>query len=473
MNLNAIDAAMICKTIEIIRAMSLTMESRYYHTKIEVNLSKSLTGRDKIKAFFTTFGNSKPAFMKVLYNLGILLFTALAHLISPFNSRASLWVNGRKRWAEKIGDNIKPGDRTIWVHCASLGEFEQGRPVIEAIRKELPVFKLLITFFSPSGYEIRKNYENADCISYLPPDTPGNAAKFLNLVKPEMVIFVKYEFWNNYISALYRNKIPLYLISGIFRPGQHFFKWYGSFFRAILEKFERIFVQDQRSLDLLSGIGIEKVTLAGDTRFDRVVQIAGSAGSIPQLEQFRGSEKLFLAGSSWRQDEEIVAEYINRFPDRMKWIFAPHEIDTSNIERLEKLFKVKYARFSEYTEVSSEARVLIIDNIGMLSSAYRYAYIAAIGGGFGKGIHNILEPACWGIPIVFGPNHEKFREAVDLKKRGGAKSFLTFDEFKRILDLWLTDSELYTNSAAMSAKYVKENTGATEIIIKGIVKKRY
>jgi 3-deoxy-D-manno-octulosonic-acid transferase len=409
--------------------------------------------------------------MKVLYNLGILIFSALAHLISPFNSRASFWVKGRKKWAEKIAEKIKSGDRVIWIHCASLGEFEQGRPVIEAIKKKMPVFKIVITFFSPSGYEIRKNYNNADCISYLPSDTPGNAAKFIDLVKPEFVIFVKYEFWNNYISALYKNKIPLYLISGIFRPGQHFFKWYGSFFRSMLRKFEIIFVQDQRSFDLLSGIGIENVYLAGDTRFDRVVQIAGTSRVIQKLEHFRGNEKLFLAGSSWQQDEEIIAEYINSFPLRMKWVFAPHEIDKSNIERLEKLIKVKHVRFSEYSERSADARVLIIDNIGMLSSAYRYAYIAAIGGGFGKGIHNILEPACWGIPVLFGPKHENFKEALDLLATGAAKSFLTFDDFRRILDLWLSDEKKYTNSAEMASKYVKENAGATEIIIKEILEK--
>jgi 3-deoxy-D-manno-octulosonic-acid transferase len=409
--------------------------------------------------------------MKLLYNLGILIFSVLAHIASPFNSRASLWVKGRKKWAEKIAEKIKSGDRVIWIHCASLGEFEQGRPVIEAIKKKMPVFKIVITFFSPSGYEIRKNYNNADCISYLPSDTPGNAAKFIGLVKPEFVIFVKYEFWNNYISMLYKNKIPLYLISGIFRPGQHFFKWYGSFFRSMLRKFEIIFVQDQRSFDLLSGIGIENVYLAGDTRFDRVVQIAGTSRVIQKLEHFRGNEKLFLAGSSWQQDEEIIAEYINSFPLRMKWVFAPHEIDKSNIERLEKLIKVKHVRFSEYSERSADARVLIIDNIGMLSSAYRYAYIAAIGGGFGKGIHNILEPACWGIPVLFGPKHENFKEALDLLATGAAKSFLTFDDFRRILDLWLSDEKKYTNSAEMASKYVKENAGATEIIIKEILEK--
>jgi 3-deoxy-D-manno-octulosonic-acid transferase len=399
--------------------------------------------------------------MKVLYNLGILIFSALAHFASLFNSRASLWVKGRKKWAEKIEEKINSGDRVIWIHCASLGEFEQGRPVIEAIKNELSQFKIMLTFFSPSGFEIRKNYEKADCISYLPSDTPGNATKFINLVRPEYVIFVKYEFWNNYISELYKSKIPLYLISGIFRQDQHFFKWYGSFFRGMLFKFEKIFVQDQNSFDLLSGIGIEKVGLAGDTRFDRVVQIAGTARDIPKLEYFRGNEKLFLAGSSWKHDEEIIAEYINNYPLRMKWVFAPHEIDRSNIDRLEKLFTVKTVRFSEYVENDDNARVLIIDNIGMLSSAYRYAYIAAIGGGFGKGIHNILEPACWGIPVTFGPRHDKFREAVDLIYRGGARSFNSSDEFKQILDSWLDDEKSYMTSAAAAAKYVKENTGAT------------
>jgi len=420
---------------------------------------------------FITFGNSKKVFMKVLYNVGILIFSALVHFAALFDSRASRWVKGRKKWEEKITDKISPGDRIAWVHCASLGEFEQGRPVIEAIKREIPSLKILLTFFSPSGYEIRKNYDNADCISYLPLDTPDNANKFINLVNPEFVVFVKYEFWNNYISALYRKGIPLYLISGIFRPGQHFFKWYGSFFRGMLKKFEKIFVQDQRSLDLLSGIGIERVILAGDTRFDRVVQIAGTAKPIRRIEQFMGSEKLFLAGSSWRPDEEIIAEYINSYPLSMKWVFAPHEVDMPNIERLEKLLKVKHVRFSEFTEASADARVLIIDNIGMLSSAYRYAYIAAIGGGFGKGIHNILEPACWGIPVIFGPKFENFKEAVDLLATGSARSFTTFDEFKEIMDLWLSEEKIYTNSARLASDFVKENTGATEIIMQEIIAK--
>jgi len=409
--------------------------------------------------------------MRILYNLGIRIFELAAHLLVPFNSKASLWVKGRERWAEKIAEKIRPGARTVWIHCASLGEFEQGRPVIEAIRKEDPSVKIVLTFFSPSGYEIRKNYDKADYVAYLPSDTPRNAIKFIGLLSPEYVIFVKYEFWNNYISELYKRKIPLYLISGIFRPTQHFFRWYGSFFRDMLRKFEKIFVQDQKSVDLLSGIGIEKVALAGDTRFDRVVQIAGSAKAIHVLDQFRGDEKLFLAGSSWRPDEEIIAEYINAYPDRMKWVFAPHEIDKSNIDRLEKLFKASTVRFSEFSEISKDARVLIIDNIGMLSSAYRYAYIAAIGGGFGKGIHNLLEPVCWGVPVVFGPNHEKFREAIDLKENGAAKSFVTYDQFKAIIDDWLNDEKVYSSAADAATEYVKANTGATEIIIKEIEQK--
>ena len=281
---------------------------------------------------------------------------------------------------------------------------------------------------------MRKNYSLADCIIYLPADTPGNSVKFIDLVRPEFVIFVKYEFWNNYISHLYSKNIPLYLISAIFRPGQHFFKWYGSFFRGILKKFRIIFVQDTRSLDLLTGIGAGNVLVAGDTRFDRVIQLTGTAREIPQIDKFRGNEKLFLAGSSWKHDEEIISQYINNFPDKMKWVFAPHEIDKANIDRLLKLFKVSVVRFSQFNDASPDARVLIMDNIGMLSSAYRYAYISAIGGGFGKGIHNILEPACWGIPVMFGPRYTRFREAVELKAAGGAKSFVAYDDFEQILD---------------------------------------
>ena len=405
--------------------------------------------------------------MQLIYNLGILIFTALAHILSLFNKKAGLWIKGRKGWKEKLAGEINPSEKYLWIHCASLGEFEQGRPIIEALKSEKPELKIILTFFSPSGFEIRKNYQHADIISYLPADTPSNARKFIELVNPVVVIFVKYEFWNNYISGLYKKNVPLYLVSGIFRPGQHFFRWYGAFFKKMLQKFTRIYVQDKQSFDLLRGIGINDIIIAGDTRFDRVRQIASSAKDIPQLEQFRGNEKLFLAGSSWKTDEEIIAGYINRNPEKMKWVFAPHEIDTPNIERLEKLFEVKTIRFSQYYP-ASDARIMIIDNIGMLSSAYRYAHIAAIGGGFGKGIHNILEPACWGIPVMFGPNYQKFREAVDLIRENGAKSYHSQETFSEILDNWLADESMYHESASSAASYVDRNTGATEHIMNEI-----
>ena len=407
--------------------------------------------------------------MSVLYNIGIYIILGLAHLISPFNKKVKLWINGNRNWFEVLRKKISSEERYVWMHCASLGEFEQGRPVIEAIKKEKPHVKIVLTFFSPSGYEIRKNYQMADIICYLPPDTPKNADKFISIVDPAVVIFVKYEFWYNYLTILGRKKIPLYLISGIFSRDQHFFKWYGSFFRLMLKNFTWFFVQDKHSLELLGKIGLENLTVAGDTRFDRVMQIAGTAREIPELDRFRGKEKIFLAGSCWKQDEEIIAEYINKFPDMMKWIFAPHEIEIENIERLEKLLKVKYVRFSQLTVAPADARVLIIDNIGMLSSAYRYSHISAVGGGFGKGIHNILEPACWGIPVLFGPNHKKFREAVELTELNGACSFRDYESFKKIIDRWLTDEEAYKKAAEAAGKYVRENTGATGKIMQGIV----
>jgi 3-deoxy-D-manno-octulosonic-acid transferase len=407
--------------------------------------------------------------MRLIYNAGIFFYSAIAWIIAPFNQKAHAWVDGRKNWFDSLKQKVIPGEKYIWIHCASLGEFEQGRPVIESLKKERPASRILLTFFSPSGYEIRKDYPLADIICYLPYDTFRNAEKFISLVNPSIAILVKYEFWDNFISAIYRKQIPLYLISGIYRKEQHFFTWYGGFFRKMLRKFTRIFVQDKESSDLLGTIGITDVVVAGDTRFDRVAEIAGKAKEIPQIELFRGDQKLFLAGSSWKQDEEIIARYINSHPETMKWVFAPHEIDKENIERLEKLFTVKCVRFSGFNDDSKDARVMIMDNIGMLSSAYRYASIAAVGGGFGKGIHNILEPACWSIPVLFGPNYGKFREAVDMINLGGAKSFNDYRGFEEILDRWISDAALYRKAAALAGKYVNNNMGATGIIMKEIV----
>jgi len=404
--------------------------------------------------------------MKFLYNTGILLYAIIARIISPFNKKAFLWTNGRRKWFELLESRVNKQEKYIWIHCASLGEFEQGRPVIEAIKKDHPRYRIILTFFSPSGYEIRKDYNLADIVCYLPSDLPRNAKKFISLIKPAMAIFVKYEFWHNYITELHKNGIPLYLISGIFRKDQHFFGWYGSFFGNLLGMFRTIFVQDRESLELLENFGLSNASLAGDTRFDRVVQIAGAAKDIPVIDDFRGDEKLFLAGSSWKQDEEIIAGYINKNPERMKWVFAPHETEEENIERIEKLFSVKHVRFSRFDKGGKDARVLIIDNIGMLSSAYRYAYIAGVGGGFGKGIHNVLEPACWNIPVLFGPEYQKFREAVDLIKLNGAVSFNNYDEFESILEYWLSDEDLYHHAAETAGRYVRENKGATGRILK-------
>lgn len=402
--------------------------------------------------------------MRILYNPGIFLYSALARLISPFNRKADLLVKGQKRTFEVLRKSIVKGEKYFWFHCSSLGEFEQGRPVMEVLRKEKPEYKILLTFFSPSGYEIRKSWPLADVICYLPADTPSNARRFIGMVRPEKAVFVKYEFWNNYISELYREGIPLYLISAIFRPGQHFFSWYGAFFRAMLRKFRWIFVQNEESRNLLGELGIMNVTVAGDTRFDRVLKIVSEASDIPVVEEFRGQEKLFVAGSSWRPDEEIMARYINSYPEKMKWIFAPHETDPDNLRRLEKLFKVKCVRFSRFGKDDTDARVMIIDNVGMLSSVYRYAYVAAVGGGFGKGIHNVLEPACWSRPVLFGPEHGKFREAVDLIAEGGAGTFSDYNEFKDLLERWLTDEDLYIMVAGSAGRYVKKNSGATAII---------
>jgi 3-deoxy-D-manno-octulosonic-acid transferase len=313
--------------------------------------------------------------MRFIYNI-VICFASLATVVlSRFNSKIKLWYTGVYGWKRKYADKVIAGKKNIWLHCASLGEFEQGRPVIESLKAKYPDYSIVLTFFSPSGFEVRKNYNKADYIFYLPADTPGNAKKFINIINPEFVIFVKYEFWNNYISELYKRNIPLYLISGIFRKEQHFFKWYGAFFRSILKKFTMFFVQDEQSFELLSGLGIKNVVVAGDTRFDRVVQIASEAKEIKTIELFKGNEKLFLAGSSWKPDEDIIAKYINANPTKMKWVFAPHEPSPENVERLEKLFSVKCVRYSRYSESDNDARVLIIDNVGMLSSAYRYAYV--------------------------------------------------------------------------------------------------
>ena len=403
--------------------------------------------------------------MRFLYSTGILFYSLAIYLASPFNNKAKLWIRGRSGWKKTLSSKIGDAKKLIWVHCASLGEFEQGRPVMESIKTNFPEYQILLTFFSPSGYEIRKNWEGADHICYLPADTITNAERFVEITKPSKVFFVKYEFWNNYISAIHRRGIPLYLISGIFRPQQPFFRWAGGFFRKMIRKFTHIYVQDEESLRLLSQIGVTNATVTGDTRFDRVKKIAGEAAGLPIIETFCGDEKVIVAGSSWPQDEEIIIKYINEHPGSVKWIIAPHETNRINIERIESRLKVENARYSDKEADCIAARVMIIDNVGILSSIYRYAFLAVIGGGFGKGIHNVLEPACWGIPVLFGPVHTKFREAVELIEAGGAAVFRNNDEFGSVIDRWLSDDNLYREAAKTAGNYVLKNSGATARII--------
>ncbi len=406
--------------------------------------------------------------MKTIYTGLIAFYSAIAGAASPFSAKARRWVRGRRGWRERLSSFSRGEGKVAWVHCASLGEFEQGRPVIEKIRRDHPDWKVVVTFFSPSGYEIRKDYRGADMVMYLPTDLPANVRFFLDHIKPDLALFVKYEFWYNYLSELKRRNIPTYLVSGIFRPDQYFFRWYGSFARGVFQVFNRIFLQDEQSGRLLESIGYHRYSVTGDTRFDRVSQIAAAAKDLPVIEKFRGKESLFVAGSSWDEDEEIIVRYINSNSGAMKWVIAPHEIDEAHLCRIEKRLTPESVRYSRYVEGAKSCRVMIIDNIGMLSSVYRYASIAAVGGGFGRGIHNILEPACWGIPVLFGPHHLKFREAVQLKERGGAVSFDNFETFTSVVEKYLSDPVALEAAGNASAIYISENKGSTDKVYKEI-----
>jgi 3-deoxy-D-manno-octulosonic-acid transferase len=403
--------------------------------------------------------------MRYIYSAAVWFYGLGIFAASFFNPKARLWIQGRKKIFRQIEDKVK-NDNVIWVHASSLGEFEQGRPVIEEIRHRYPQSKILLTFFSPSGYEIRRNYGGADCIFYLPLDTQHNAVRFISLIKPAMAIFVKYEFWYHYLNQLQKNHVPVYLISGIFRPGQVFFRWYGKWFRKMLGYFDHLFVQNRESLALLQGISVNNVTLAGDTRFDRVQQIAASTREIPLAARFKGDRACVVAGSTWPGDENILIRYINSCDEPVKFIIAPHEIHEEHIRRIIQQLKKPFVRFSEATDTSvPDKSVLIIDNIGLLSSLYRYGDIAYIGGGFGKGIHNILEAATFGLPVIFGPNYAKFNEAIELTRLGGAVSFAGTNELQARLNHWLSDKEDRLKAGAISKEFVHRKAGATSVIV--------
>jgi 3-deoxy-D-manno-octulosonic-acid transferase len=414
--------------------------------------------------------------MHLLYTISIYLYLFAIKTASLFNHKARMWVSGRKNIFSKLESDIQfsHSNKTglVWIHCASLGEFEQGRPVIEKIRLNHPELKILLTFFSPSGYEIRKNYKTADHVFYLPIDTPANAKRFIETIKPIAVFFVKYEFWFNYMSELKNRNIPTYLISGIFREGHYFFNWYGAWFRKQLNCFSHLFVQDNHSIELLASAGYENVTIAGDTRFDRVLEVAANVKIFPVLEQFKGTGKLFILGSSWPEDEKIVLSWMKSdgfSGSDFKFIIAPHEVNEERIQSILHLFSdysvVRYSHAA--TNNLSNARILIIDNIGMLSSIYSYGTVSFIGGGFGKGIHNILEAAAFGLPVIFGPNYIKFTEAKELLRLGGAFSINNKVELDNTIAL-LNDPEILKTASHVSKHYVLSRGGATDKILSSI-----
>jgi 3-deoxy-D-manno-octulosonic-acid transferase len=410
------------------------------------------------------------------YNIFLWLYFVGVRIASWRSQKARLWLAGRSSIFEQLTqwkNSFPSSEKIIWMHCASLGEFEQGRPIIEQIKKEYPSYKILLTFFSPSGYEVRKNYSGADAIFYLPLDGKKNANKFIEIVNPALVIWVKYEYWYYYLTALQQKNIPTVLVSAIFRESQPFFKWYGNLWKKILQSFDKIFVQNEYSISLLKSIEMhENAALAGDTRFDRVISIAENKTTLPDsLVQFCKNKQVIVAGSTWEEDEEELVHYA-RTHEQIKFIIAPHEIDEENLLGIKKMFK-DAIYFSEFVKENTNTQVIIIDNIGMLSSLYELADVAYIGGGFNdSGIHNILEAAVFGKPIIFGPEYEKFSEANDLVDRDGAFSIENAMELESLLDSFLSDDELLKNTSEISKKYVYEKQGATNIIVKYLYEKR-
>jgi 3-deoxy-D-manno-octulosonic-acid transferase len=405
----------------------------------------------------------------LLYNLFLSVYRAGIAIAALWNPKARAWQQGRNgQWA-RLQKAIPKGEKyenRYWMHCASLGEFEQGRPVLEALKKQHADCFIVLSFFSPSGYEIRKNYEGADVVCYLPMDGPAAARRFLNIMQPTLALFVKYEFWHYYLRELQQRSIPTVLVCGAFRKSQPFFKWWGGFFRKMLSQFQLLTVQDTISLQLLQEIKLgAKAHLTGDTRYDRVAQIATAARDLPLIEVFKRSGKLVIAGSTWPDDERMLKEALRVLPEDWKLVIAPHEIDKTHLESIKALFGQQCVFYSGF-QTDMKARVLVIDNIGMLSSLYCYGEIACIGGGFNRsGIHNVLEPAVFGLPVIMGPEYEKFSEAVALVKKGFAFSVNDAAEYSRVLQDLITDNEGRHALQELIKTYVQEHTGATAKIL--------
>ncbi|MEO7977526.1 glycosyltransferase N-terminal domain-containing protein [Flavobacterium sp.] len=408
--------------------------------------------------------------MLFLYNLVISIAVFVLKIIAVFSPKIKLFTDGRKNVFTLLKEKIKPEDKTIWFHAASLGEYEQGLPVIEKIKEKYTAHKIIVTFFSPSGYEVRKNNIVADVTLYLPLDTKKNAKKFLKLAHPELAFFIKYEFWPNYLQELKTNNTPTYLISGIFRDNQLFFKWYGGFYRKALETFTCFFVQNQYSKDKIESIGFNNVIVSGDTRFDRVDAILERDNSLDFIAAFKNNQTTIIIGSSWPKDEALIIEYINQSSDTIKFIIAPHNIKSEQIENLKNAISKKTILFSEKEDkLLPDYNVFIIDTVGMLTKIYSYGTIAYVGGGFGNpGIHNVLEPATFGIPIVIGPNYSNFAEAIELANIGGCMVISNKEELKQTFDRLLSDENLLINTGKICKSYIQENKGATNTIIKAI-----
>lgn len=413
-----------------------------------------------------------------MYNFIMYLLQFGVMIASLFNTKVRKMWKGECEAYRILKEKVDPNARYIWVHAASLGEFEQGRPIIEYIKEHSPEYKVLLTFFSPSGYEVRKNYEGADVICYLPIDTRFNAYRFLNLIHPEVAFFVKYEFWYHYLNILKKRHVPVYSVSSIFRPGQVFFRWYGKEYAYVLKCFTKFFVQNEESKQLLESIGIKDVLVTGDTRFDRVMQIADQSKTLQLVEAFKDDKKVFVAGSSWLPDEEIFIPYFNEHKD-WKMIIAPHVIGEDHLQQIMSLLEgrkvVRYTRMmkmqprgnggltDELRNALREAEVLIIDCFGLLSSIYKYGEVAYVGGGFGVGIHNVLEAAVWNMPVIFGPNHERFQEAMQLKENGGIAINDSNDFINAMKHL--SNPDVLARESEHAGQYVKSNSGATEAII--------
>lgn len=406
----------------------------------------------------------------LFYNIAIYLYTFVVRIISPFHRKARKMIVGQKDTYRKLRQEVDCNAKYIWFHAASLGEFEQGRPIIEEIKKEHPEYKILLTFFSPSGYEVRKDYPLADIVCYLPFDKKRNVKKFLKLVQPQMAIFIKYEFWYNFVSRLYKMDIPVYMVSAIFRPSQIFFKWYGGGMRALLKKYACICLQDENSEELLKQIGITNTKVCGDTRFDRVTDIRNRNKNIELVEAFArkaASEKemIMVVGSSWPKDEDVFVPYFNITAD-LKLIIAPHEISEAHIKYIEDNVQRPHIRFSQATaENINQYDCIIIDSIGLLSSIYRYGQVAYVGGGFGVGIHNVLEAAVYGMPVIFGPNFKKFREAQQLIETGGGYSVSDYQSFRGLMDEFLEYDDILKTAGNNAGSFVTANAGVVKSII--------